>query len=91
MLVPKNSDSVYQVNVTIIRTHIIITIVQTTGLKLNFLCLDVFVVVPSVKNFQDQQNSRIFLVFPGRITNSRRFPVFPGIVDTLFLQPPLDS
>jgi len=48
-------------------------------LEVNVLWLHVFVVIPSVENFQDQWNSRIF---PGGIKNSRRFPVFPGVVDT---------
>ena len=42
------------------------------------MTVDAFVVLPSVKNFQqDQLNYSRFPVFPGGIKNSRRFPVFP--------------
>jgi len=44
-------------------------------------------VIPSVRNFQeDQLNSRRLPVFPGGIKNSRRFPVIPEfqrVVDSL--------
>ena len=83
-LIPEISDHVYQVNVTIKEIYvIIITIFQTTGLQLNFLQLDSFVVIASVKNFQeDQLNSSRFAVFPWGIKNSR-FAVFPYVVDTV--------
>jgi len=55
--------------------------------------VDAFIIVPSVKNFQDHLNSRRLPVFPAGIKNSR-FPVFlefPGVVDTLVPNPLSDK
>ena len=87
MLIPEISDSVYQVNVTIIRNIHNHHHLPNNCTGANILWLDAFVVAPSVKNFQvEQLNSSTFPVFPRGIKNSRRFPVFPGVVDTLLRQ-----
>jgi len=80
MLIPNTSDPVYQVDVTIMRnTHNHHQHLPHNWAGANFLWLDVSVLVPSVKNFQDQWNSRLFPVFPGGILKSRscRHPVTP--------------
>jgi len=79
----------YHVNVTIIRNiHNHHHHLSDNWTGANFYdWMDAFVVVPSVKNFQeDQLNSRRLPIFPGGIKNSRRFPVSPeftGAVDIL--------
>ena len=86
-LIPEISDSVDQVNVTIIRNIYNHHHLPNNCTGANILWLDAFVVAPSVKNFEvEQLNSSTFPVFPRGIKNSRRFPVFLGVVDTLLCQ-----
>ena len=85
MLIPEISDSVCQINVTIIRhIHNHYHHLPNTWTGTKFIRPDAFVFVPSVKNFQDGQQN--FRRLPGGIKNSRRYPVLPGVVDTLHIQ-----